>query len=233
MLFIGISGSPRAGGNTARLVKHILGALADQGATTEFYSLAETRVGPCTACETCMRDGHCPVGDDFNGLLERVLAADGLVLGSPHYAFAMSAQMKALFDRSHSLLYYTRRLAGKYGVGVAAGGHPFRTAAVAKMLAQGTWLCGGYNLGAVWGVSTDRDLPKLENEAAMFRQAANLARRLYRAVHARKRFCMQDFMRSFFLDRNLRKMVATKKNRYPFLYSYYVTRGWVGNGRGG
>lgn len=227
MLFIGISGSPRPSGNTARLVKHLLGALGELGGTTEYYSLAELHITPCTACETCMREGDCRVDDDFKRLLERVLAADGLVLGSPHYAFSMSAQMKALFDRSHSLLYYMRRLAGKYGVGVAVGGHPFRTSVVARMLAQGTWLCGGYSVGAVWGVSVDRDLAKLENEAATLRNAERLARRLYRAVEARRRLRVQDLMRYFFIDRNLRKMVAPKKDRYPFLHSYYVTRGWV------
>jgi len=46
-----------------------------------------------------MRSGDCVIDDGFGDLVRRVIAADGLVLASPNYAFTMSAQMKALFDR--------------------------------------------------------------------------------------------------------------------------------------
>lgn len=227
MRIIGISGSPRPRGNTARLVNWVLDALGELGAETQYFSVANTEIQFCTACEHCMRQGGCRVDDDYPSLLEAILAADGLVLGSPNYAYDMSAQMKALFDRSHSLLYYMRRLSGKYGVGVAVGGHPYRTDYVAKTLARGTWLCGGYTIGQLHAVSIDRDQTELEHEEKVRRRARGLAQKLQAAIDSQRKFPIQDFLRRTLVDRNLRKMVLPKKESYPFLYQYWDERGWL------
>lgn len=227
MLIVGINGSPREGGNTARLVRHMLQKVSSLGAGTQYYSVAGKRIGFCTACEVCMREGFCPFKDDYAAIYERLIEADGVILGSPNYAFAMSGQVKVLFDRSHCLLYYMQMLGNKYGVGVAVGGDKFRTPLVAKTLAQGVWLCGGYNVGYTWAVSADRDEPILLNERGALAAADKTASRLYEAIRCRKRFWYQDMIRSVSLTKFLRGMVASKKRKYPFLHDFYVQKGWI------
>jgi multimeric flavodoxin WrbA len=213
--------SPRKHGNTARILKVMAQELKQSGAEVNYYHVSDMKLNFCTACEACMKKGRCVIEDDFTELLPEVLSADGLVTGSPNYAFHMSAQAKVLFDRSHCLLYYTRRLRGKYGAGVAVGADKFRTKLIAKTLAQGTWLCGGYMVGYLWAVSVNRDEPHLHNEAKVFARARNLARHLIRCITTRKKFLWQDLMRKYMLERHLREMVLKKEDQYPFLYLHW------------
>ena len=227
MKILGISGSPRPNHNTARLVRHILTRAEALGAETDYASVADVEVRPCTACEACMRSGECVTDDDFGQLVERIGSADGIVIGSPNYAFTMSAQMKAVFDRSHCLLYYRRVLEGKYGVGVCASGDPYKAKWIAKTMAQGVWLAGGYQVGHVWGESVNRDEPVFEEEAKVLAEAERLAERLCRAIQAGKKYWLQDVLRRRLVDRALRQMVSTKEEKYPHIHEFYRERGWV------
>ena len=228
MRIFGLSGSPRPHHNTARLVRRVLAKAESLGAQVDYASLADVEVKPCIGCEACMRSGQCAIGDDFVSLSSRIVAADGLVIGSPNYAFTMSAQMKAVFDRSHCLLYYRRALKGKYGVGVCASGDPYRAKWIAKTLAQGVWLAGGYQVGYVWGESVNRDEPEFENEPRVMAQADRLGRKLCQAIKGGKRWWVQDALRRWLVDRSLRRMVSTKAAKYPHIYGFYEERGWVG-----
>ena len=227
MRILGISGSPRPNHNTARLVKHILARADSLGAEIDYASLADVEVRPCTACEACMRSGECVIDDDFEQLVARISRADGIVIGSPNYAFTMSAQMKAVFDRSHCLLYYRRVLAGKYGVGVCASGDPYRAKWIAKTMAQGVWLAGGYQVGHVWGESVNRDEAEFEDEEKILAKAERLAQKVCRAIQEGKKYLLQDLLRRRLVDRALRQMVSTKEEKYPHIYGFYRERGWI------
>ncbi len=54
----------------------------------------------CTGYSTCSLYGRpCPQQDDTAGIISKMLAADVIVLGTPVYFYAMSAQVKAFLDR--------------------------------------------------------------------------------------------------------------------------------------
>ena len=53
----------------------------------------------CYACQ----EGACPQKDDAQEILEKMLAADVLVLATPVYFYTMCAQLKALIDRSAAI----------------------------------------------------------------------------------------------------------------------------------
>lgn len=102
MKVLGISGSPRPGGNTDILVKLALEGLAQEGLDTEFLSLADRPIKPCMACRGCVKaDGLRCVQEDpaFEGIVERFVAADGVLLGSPVYFGSATPQIMALVDR--------------------------------------------------------------------------------------------------------------------------------------
>jgi len=97
---IGINGSPRKGGNTEILIRKALGIMQSQGIDTEIIGLGEKKVEPCDACKFCRKHiGKCHIEDDLAPILEEMLSADGIILGSPVYVGSVTAQMKALMDR--------------------------------------------------------------------------------------------------------------------------------------
>lgn len=97
---LGIVGSPRVGGNTELLVAEALMAAEEDGAEAELLRLADKEVKPCDACLTCKETKECRIDDDFQPIFDKMVAADGIILGSPVYFGSASPQIKALIDRA-------------------------------------------------------------------------------------------------------------------------------------
>ncbi len=119
MKVLGIVASPRKSGNTEILVSEVLSSAQEAGAETELLMLREKTIHPCDACRSCHKTGLCHVRDDMQEIYPRLEAADALVLGTPVYFWAMSAQCKTLIDRTYCY-HFSRRLRGKIGAGVIA-----------------------------------------------------------------------------------------------------------------
>ena len=103
MKVIAFNGSARKDGNTAILVRHVLRELETAGIETELIQLAGSRIHGCIACMKCFenKDQRCSVKDDnVNDCIEKMLGADGIILGSPTYFANVSTEMKALIDRA-------------------------------------------------------------------------------------------------------------------------------------
>ena len=102
MKVLGISGSPRRKGNTDILVHTGLDVLAAEGMQTEFLSLADHPVKPCVACGGCAKAEEigCVQEDPaFEGMVERFISADGILIGSPVYFGSATPETMALLDR--------------------------------------------------------------------------------------------------------------------------------------
>jgi multimeric flavodoxin WrbA len=88
MRVLGISGSPRSGGNTEILIKLALEQMAQDGFETDFLPLAGKNIKPCVACGGCAKSEkvECVLPDPgFEGVVERFMAADAAIVGSPAY----------------------------------------------------------------------------------------------------------------------------------------------------
>ena len=121
MKVVGINGSPRKDGNTAILIQTVFQELNQQGIESELIQLSEQNIRGCTGCYACMeqKNKRCIITDDpFNACLAQMIAADGILLGSPVYAAGVTSQMKALIDRASMVLAANRGLL-KYKVGAA------------------------------------------------------------------------------------------------------------------
>lgn len=159
--------SPRKDGNTAILLKAALAEIAAAGHETELVQLAGKPLRGCTACMGCSKnkDRRCVLPDDgLNGYIEKMCAADGMLIGSPTYFADMTAEAKALIDRAGYVglanggLY--RRKAGAAVVAVRRGGavHVFDSInhffTISQMIIPGAsyWNFGmGRNIGEVEG----------------------------------------------------------------------------------
>jgi multimeric flavodoxin WrbA len=103
MKVLGLNGSARKDGNTAILIKYVFRELEGEGIETELIQLAGKKIRGCKACFKCMKnkDRRCAVDNDvLNECLEKMIHADGIILGSPTYFADVSAEMKALIDRA-------------------------------------------------------------------------------------------------------------------------------------
>jgi multimeric flavodoxin WrbA len=100
MRILGIVCSPRKGGNTEVLVREALASAKEFGATIALELIAKKKIAPCNGCESCMVTGKCKIRDDMQELYPRLLGADGIIFGSPVYYWGMTAQAKALLDRT-------------------------------------------------------------------------------------------------------------------------------------
>ena len=129
MKVVAFNGSARRGGNTAILLGHVLGELAKEGIETELVEMSGSRIHGCLACRKCSsrKDGRCSQEDDAGNLyIEKMAAADGILLGSPTYVADISPEIKALIDRACMVSGANggifRRKAGAAVVAVRRGG---------------------------------------------------------------------------------------------------------------
>ncbi len=95
-----LSSSPRKGGNSQTLCEQFAQGAREAGHTVEMISLREKSIHCCTGCLACLQTGACVQKDDTAEILDKMLAADVIVLATPVYFYSMSAQMKMLIDRT-------------------------------------------------------------------------------------------------------------------------------------
>jgi len=124
MKVVAFNGSARKDGNTAILIGQVFRVLKTEGIETELIQLAGSRIHGCIACMKCFKnkDQRCSVKDDnANDCIEKMLGADGIILGSPTYFANVSTEMKALIDRAGMVSRANNdMLARKVGAAVVA-----------------------------------------------------------------------------------------------------------------
>ncbi len=118
MKIIAINGSPRKNSNTAVLLEHALEGASLQGAETELINHYELDYKGCMSCFACKLKGgksygKCAYKDELSPVLEKVLAADALLLGSPIYFHAVTGEMRSFLERlMFPILTYTEDYKG-------------------------------------------------------------------------------------------------------------------------
>ncbi len=103
MKVVGFNGSARKNGNTAVLINTVFEELSKEGIETELVQLAGRRVPGCVACYQCSKNKnrHCSLMDDsVNECIDKMLGAEGIILGSPTYFANATPQMMALITRA-------------------------------------------------------------------------------------------------------------------------------------
>ncbi len=123
MKVVAFNGSPRVNGNTHQALEFVLEELKREGFETELIDICREDLKPCRACGSCgkNKDERCVLTEDrLNEYVQKMKAADGMIIGSPVYFGNMTAQTKAFLDRA----FYVARANGdmfrlKVGAAVA------------------------------------------------------------------------------------------------------------------
>ncbi len=181
MKVVAFNGSPRVEGNTRAMLKCVCAELEKEGIETELVQVGGADIRGCSACLKCTinKDGRCSVDDDANEFIEKMAAADGILLGSPTYFTDVSAEMKALIDRGG----YVSRANGnflrrKVGAGVvvmrrAGAIHAFDTLnhffLISEMIVPGS---------TYWNIAIGREAGEAEKDAEGVRTMQALGRNI-------------------------------------------------------
>ena len=126
MKVIILNGSPRKNWNTAMMLKEAQKGAESVGAGTEYIDLYALSFTGCRSCLACKRKNaercKCFWKDDLSPVIDRIFAADALIIGSPIYLGDITSQVRALIERLHfcALSYddYSNYFTGKVNVGI-------------------------------------------------------------------------------------------------------------------
>ena len=121
-----LNGSPRKNWNTALMLKEARKGAESAGAETEYIDLFDLSYTGCRSCLACKRKNaercRCFWKDDLSPLIDRIFAADALIIGSPIYLGNVTSQVHGLIERLHfcALSYdnYSNYFTGKVNVGI-------------------------------------------------------------------------------------------------------------------
>lgn len=111
MKVLGIYGSPRKGGNSDQLLDKALEGARAAGAETKAVYARDLKMSGCLECGGCDKTGKCVVKDDMQLVYPLLEEADLIFLASPIFFYGITAQAKALIDRSQAL--WSKRLLEK------------------------------------------------------------------------------------------------------------------------
>lgn len=124
MKVVAFNGSPRREGNTSILIDEMCKIFQAEGIETEIIQLGNKLIHGCTACGKCReaQDRKCHIKNEhLNLCIEKMIEADGIILGSPVYFADVTTEIKALMDVAG---YVTRGnghlLKRKVGAGIMA-----------------------------------------------------------------------------------------------------------------
>jgi multimeric flavodoxin WrbA len=150
MKVIALNGSPRLLGNTSNILNEVFDELEKEGIEAEHISLYSVHLTPCNDCRSCeiRGDGRCILeDDDLNEIVDKMRDADGIILASPCYYGAYSAQMKIFLERAGLILEkgdkgLKRKVGGAIVVNAHEGGSMVYSQLVYWMLRNQMIVCG-------------------------------------------------------------------------------------------
>lgn len=102
MKVIAFLGSPREQGNSELLLKEAIRGIETFRLEVQTFNLNEMQIKPCQNCGGCDETGACIIEDDMADIYSAICSADRIILASPVFFFALSAQTKIMIDRCQS-----------------------------------------------------------------------------------------------------------------------------------
>ncbi|MFZ5570093.1 MAG: flavodoxin family protein [Thermodesulfobacteriota bacterium] len=191
MKVVAFCGSSRKNGNTSILIQTVLDELNSEGIETEMIQLAGQNLQGCIACYKCFekKNRHCQLEkDEMNAYIDKMIEADGIILGSPTYFADVSANMKALIERcgmvsrANGDLFKRKIGAGVVAVRRAGASHAFDSLNFFFLIAQ--MIIPGSNY---WNIGRGREIGDVKDDAEGIQTMANLGKNMawiLKKIHA-------------------------------------------------
>jgi multimeric flavodoxin WrbA len=221
MKIVGISSSPRGkNSNTLKLLDAALEGAAEAGAEVESIDVAKLKIKYCTACNKCQETGVCSIKDDYNDVLEKLLAADGIIWSSPNYITNVTAQLKTVFDRS-PLVIHEQLFEGKYSLSLTTAGSDeldFVLAIMDNFMLH----CGGKTIGGV-GCSVARGPEAME---AAIEKSRGMGKDLVEAIKEKRSYPEQEIAHQAWRE-HFKYVILANKDHWTHNCDYWMEKGWI------
>ena len=99
-----LNASPRKNKNTAQMLESVMKGAQEAGAECELIHLVGMNFKGCMSCFACKRKGNtcnglCAYKDELRPVLEKILAADAFVMGSPIYWSYPTGMFRNVIER--------------------------------------------------------------------------------------------------------------------------------------
>ncbi len=221
MKIIGISSSPRGkNSSTLKLLDAALAGAVEAGAEVEAIDVAKLNLKYCTACNSCHETGVCSIKDDYQIVIEKLLAADGIILSSPNYITNVTAQLKTLFDRS-PLVIHEQLFEGKYGFSLTTAGSG-EIDFVLDIMNNYMMHCGGNFTGGV-GYSMAEGLSAME---AAIEKTQEMGKNLVEAIEEKRQYPEQEAAHEAWKGQ-FKYVILANKEHWPHNYEHWMKKGWI------
>jgi multimeric flavodoxin WrbA len=216
-------GSPQKRGATYTAARRFLDDLESFGDVQgEIVVLSDYDIGMCRGCKVCFNSGEerCPLKDDRDVLIEKMMASDGVVFASPNYSFQVSGMMKVFLDRL-GFLFHRPRFHGKTFTSVVVEGiHGGR-----KLVTYLDFVGWGLGFSVVKGTVSNSREPVPEKvvrkrDKALAKQTRRFHQQLSRPADRAPR------LRDLFIFRWSRTLIGIELDDSSRDYRYYSEKGW-------
>jgi multimeric flavodoxin WrbA len=202
------------------LLDAALNGAREVGADAELVDVTKLRIEYCNGCLYCRQTGRCRIEDDYQELIEKLRAANGIVLSSPNYMSGITAQLKTVFDRSANC-NHEQYFDGKYAFSIMTAGGSDEELVLGIMndflKETGASVIGGVGLMRVRGPSGLED--------AIWR-ARVMGMDLVKAIKEKRIYPEQAAERTAWRERFARTIKANEKN-WKHNYEFWVEKGWI------
>lgn len=209
--------------HTYNAVRQFLSNLESMGdVEVEIVRLSDYRLEVCKGCKLCCDKGEelCPLKDDRDALIDKMMASDGVIFATPNYSFHVSGLMKMFLDRL-GYAFHRPRFFGKTFTSIVAQG----VYGGKKIVNYLDFVGNGLGFNTVKGTLIMTLEPMTE------KQQRKIDRML--AAHARRyyaRLMKPDFLPPALIDLLFFRMARTRMRLMlddTFRdYTYYRDKGW-------
>lgn len=221
MKIVGIQSSPRGKHSTTlKLLNAALDGASEEGADIESIDIAKMKIKYCTACNSCHETGMCTIKDDYEIVLKKLLAADGIVLSSPNYITNVTAQLKTMFDRS-PLVIHEQLFDGKYGLSLTTAGSD-ELDFVLEIMDNFIVQCGGQTIGGM-GCSVAKGPEAIE---AGIIKSHEMGKDLVKAIKEKRQYPEQEARHEAWRKR-FKYVILANKEHWPHNCAYWMEKGWL------
>jgi multimeric flavodoxin WrbA len=191
----------------------------------EIVTLSDFTLKACRGCQLCLEKGEefCPLQDDRDLLMDKIMASDGVIFASPNYCGHVSGLMKTFIDR-FVFVCHRPRYFGKVSTSIVT----YAFARGDKIVEYLDILAMSLGFNAVKGTSVNAVDPRTEKDQQKIDRAlARQARQFYAGMANPAYPAPSLLMLAIF--RTFRSMIRQASNDSTRDYRYYAEKGWFGS----
>jgi len=188
----------------------------------EIVQLSDYDIGTCKGCRLCIDKGEelCPLKDDRDVLIEKIMQSDGVIFATPNYSFQVSGLMKIFLDRLgfafHRPRFFGITFTSLVNQGIYGG---------QKIVNYLNFVGTGLGFNVVKGSCILTIIPVTEERQRMNDEIIDRQSKRFYSKMVKGKYPTPSLIKLFLfrMARSSMKILLDERNRD---YTYYLKNGW-------